>query len=458
MVSSIADDNTTTPLVVNDVIISLNGIKLNYVEGGVNAWVKLFQAFETVQRNLVVQRLGVSSTTAAKTAAAIPTKHSSMEVISLLDDSEDEGEANNASNGTGVDIEGSDRGSDIMEVSSLTTASSGWMRASSSMSSISGPNRVSLSPPTGNLKDDRAYGGESGEEELAVVATKGQNALADFPHSRANCVTHLFAASSDKKVHCANCYCYVCDIPANECKEWATHCEASHDDPHWRRERERAKRLAREPAPSNVARPATISRSSSSSFSFTSSSRSSSSASLSSASTGIRSAQFSVRSLLEKVTTVHPVEMSPPAGSGFTTALRHYQKQSLAFMVDTERTKKRGGWLCDEVGMGKSAVVLALVATNPASPKSLSTTQQINETVAKIAVNDQRREKIQREHAQKMVRMRQELYRDCEGKDSHREKELWDTFHENEHMEILKRERSCLLKFCLWKKSSSNPL
>ena len=57
---------------------------------------------------------------------------------------------------------------------------------------------------------------------------------------------------------------------------------------------------------------------------------------------------------------VHPVEMSPPAASGFTTVLRHYQKQSLAFMVDAERTHGRGGWLADEVGMGKVRPLLCL--------------------------------------------------------------------------------------------------
>jgi SNF2 family DNA or RNA helicase len=37
--------------------------------------------------------------------------------------------------------------------------------------------------------------------------------------------------------------------------------------------------------------------------------------------------------------------------------------------------------------------------------------------------------------------MRQELESDCEGKDAHRENELRDIFYENEHMEILKRDK-----------------
>jgi len=83
------------------------------------------------------------------------------------------------------------------------------------------------------------------EEELVIVGTKGQNSLIDFPHSRSNCVTHPFT-NGNKVLHCLNCYCYVCDTPASDCKEWPSHCEASHDEPRWREERERAKRLARE--------------------------------------------------------------------------------------------------------------------------------------------------------------------------------------------------------------------
>ena len=26
--------------------------------------------------------------------------------------------------------------------------------------------------------------------------------------------------TGDKNKHCANCYCWVCDIPASECKTW----------------------------------------------------------------------------------------------------------------------------------------------------------------------------------------------------------------------------------------------
>ena len=115
---------------------------------------------------------------------------------------------------------------------------------------------------TGNLKDDRDYDGANSttaagnvhsdadeRDEFEIVGTKGTNALVDFPHSRENCVTHPFARANttvsreDKRKHCPNCYCYVCDIPANDCVVWDSHCMASHGNARWRIERDRVKRL-----------------------------------------------------------------------------------------------------------------------------------------------------------------------------------------------------------------------
>ena len=78
--------------------------------------------------------------------------------------------------------------------------------------------------------------------------------------------------------------------------------------------------------------------------------------------------------LVESVVRVLPVEVDPPAAR-FRTALRHYQRQSLGFCLERERLPVadaqlhgkpcRGGFLCDEMGMGKTAVLIALVAANP---------------------------------------------------------------------------------------------
>ena len=92
----------------------------------------------------------------------------------------------------------------------------------------------------------------------------------------------------------------------------------------------------------------------SSSFSFLLSR--SSSSTFSSINTNACAHEFSVRKLLKNVITIYPVKMQPPVGSGFTTTLRHYKKQGLAFMVNTERMTNQGGWFCDKVGMGKVCI------------------------------------------------------------------------------------------------------
>ena len=118
-----------------------------------------------------------------------------MEVISLLD-TDDENEDSFDNNGSG--FAAAKGGDGIMEI---TNNSSSWRNSSSSESGA-----------CGNLKDDGVLGGnakgEDEDDELEIVATKGQNALADFPHSRENCVKHPFP-TGDKKLHCANCFCYV---------------------------------------------------------------------------------------------------------------------------------------------------------------------------------------------------------------------------------------------------------
>ena len=270
--------------------------------------------------------------------------------------------------------------------------------------------------PTAGAKNDAAAEDSDDDDELVIVGTKGVDALIDFPHSRENCLTHRFSKTAaagggtgvggaeSNRAHCANCYCYVCDVPAKDCTTWPTHCQATHGERRWREERERSKRLgvgaaAEAPAqPQPAAAAAAPARSNNAHANRPD------------------LPQYSIQALLEKLTVVHPVEATPPPTC--ITTLRHYQKQSLgthdmiyrismtcfqytidiltsrhtliilyhpchvmstAFMLDVERSNShpsplrasladgtaiRGGWLCDQVGMGKSAVTLALVASN----------------------------------------------------------------------------------------------
>ena len=75
---------------------------------------------------------------------------------------------------------------------------------------------------------------------------------------------------------------------------------------------------------------------------------------------------------------IFPIETPDPPGLLDTITLRPYQRQSLAFMLNVERRTGNelpprgehgatGGWLCDEVGMGKTAVCVALCLAHPST-------------------------------------------------------------------------------------------
>ena len=79
---------------------------------------------------------------------------------------------------------------------------------------------------TSSNKDDDAI-------EIIGESNTGSNPFLDFPHRREDC--QRFAFSKNPERYCRLCYCYVCDVPASECKEWylssnGSHCEARHSD------------------------------------------------------------------------------------------------------------------------------------------------------------------------------------------------------------------------------------
>jgi len=206
-----------SPLQVGDILLSLNGISLVDVEGGTDAWCKLFSAFDTVERKVKVRRDdtavdnkkfiknekkvhllqndsngSVQGNIANKKQKADNngSNKSSMEVISLLDDTDDEdlGQIKVSTLNVGVPSRSSmsslDDDIEVMEVSPTSTSSWGLNSSSSSLSNGSSG---------GNPKDDRNYernnnktnnsgDNKDEDEELVVVASRGQNALADFPH------------------------------------------------------------------------------------------------------------------------------------------------------------------------------------------------------------------------------------------------------------------------------------
>ena len=211
-------------------------------------------------------------------------------------------------------------------------------------------------------------------DELTFVGRSGNIALADFPHSREHCATHKFGAGRDHE-HCANCYCYVCDDQAAKCPSWSEHCRAAHAQPYWQQQRRAWATKKAAPAPAPPASSSTSSWSNSAAHSNWARKLSDGDA-------------WSCEELLRNVQQVYPVEVGEPRGLLSSVRLRPYQKQSLAFMLDIERSTDtslcgttthktgtqsvRGGWLCDEMGMGKTVVAISLILANPSTEPAVS--------------------------------------------------------------------------------------
>eukprot|EP00980_Cylindrotheca_fusiformis_P023927 scaffold11212_cov121-Cylindrotheca_fusiformis.AAC.6 len=81
------------------------------------------------------------------------------------------------------------------------------------------------------------------DDDLELIGSTGPNALADFPHSREDCVTYPMAAKANNVLHCKNCFCFVCDVKAAECKSWKNHCHARKGGVGWEKKRRRVREL-----------------------------------------------------------------------------------------------------------------------------------------------------------------------------------------------------------------------
>ena len=75
------------------------------------------------------------------------------------------------------------------------------------------------------------------EDDDGVVVTSStmSNALAEYPHSRKDC--GRYPVGTDPLLFCAQCYCYVCEVKASECRAWKSHCHATSGVKLWQIER-----------------------------------------------------------------------------------------------------------------------------------------------------------------------------------------------------------------------------
>ncbi|KAH8074556.1 RING-type zinc-finger protein [Aureococcus anophagefferens] len=79
------------------------------------------------------------------------------------------------------------------------------------------------------------------DDDVAILGVENECKL---PHARGDCPKHKFQVGSLSVCagHCAQCYCYVCDAPAGDCKSWGAHCVAHAGSSFWQNAREKAKK------------------------------------------------------------------------------------------------------------------------------------------------------------------------------------------------------------------------
>ncbi|XP_036387658.1 uncharacterized protein zgc:112980 [Megalops cyprinoides] len=86
------------------------------------------------------------------------------------------------------------------------------------------------------------------DEDLAVTYTKKATVM---PHARYDCTAHPFSPTENdtsnpvenNKAFCEQCFCYICDKLASECKLWSTsgicHCNAHKRSMFWKDQRDK---------------------------------------------------------------------------------------------------------------------------------------------------------------------------------------------------------------------------
>lgn len=100
------------------------------------------------------------------------------------------------------------------------------------------PETVPLPPQ--NVEEDLPSSIRKDSDEIVVVHDNVTNACAVLPHPRHICGRYPFDTEPHKS-YCDKCYCYVCQIPASECKMWEnSHCDAD-DSLLWHQAREQKK-------------------------------------------------------------------------------------------------------------------------------------------------------------------------------------------------------------------------
>lgn len=180
---------------------------------------------------------------------------------------------------------------------------------------------------------------DSDDDDVQIILERGSSAATTYSHFHYMCGYHRKSLPSrsaeDSLKFCSKCYCYACDVPVNECADWTSHCLASPSDS-WDLERSQIRKR-----------------------------RSSEISSMSGA------------QLLNDLRQTYWRTMSAPS---ISVPLYVHQMQTLAWMFDREENGldmrpilgdfgspllSHGGIVADEMGMGKTVTVIALMTLSP---------------------------------------------------------------------------------------------
>jgi hypothetical protein len=72
-----------------------------------------------------------------------------------------------------------------------------------------------------------AVADSAADDEIELLGSNGDNALVDFPHAREDCAVWPFQVNPNR--FCPNCFCWVCEVRADDCNQWSKHCSETRD-------------------------------------------------------------------------------------------------------------------------------------------------------------------------------------------------------------------------------------
>ena len=168
------------------------------------------------------------------------------EIIDLLSDEDDDNNIISTHDKSGAKNDDDD--DDEVIVIDAPEPTSFFASPTSVVTSITSTAKNTAS--TKNITNDKKN--DNDDNEIMEMGTK--NAM-DLPHMRQHCTKHTFIPKQSFNLaygkddanyqSCDKCFCYVCDVPVQECKHWLTHCHA--DDKgrfayKWKQMRENFKR------------------------------------------------------------------------------------------------------------------------------------------------------------------------------------------------------------------------